>query len=259
MSENGISLTKTQKARVKWLKNLGLRMGIDFEIGGDGLFLYLLDEYVPWESFASKEYRDMIAELAEGNGQAFEYDAETRAALAQELEPAGHLHIGKDVVDMRAPSLEELERQANEDHILGLLNDHIGSHDGDGSVMEEVVVAQLEAMIEPMIEALAHKEVVMEPSIAQEEPIFVVTTTGVVLSKGFRKQIAEKTREFFTQADEGEDIPALLQRMCIEAWGESQRTFRAAFAVKLYAQAVMRSLQAQVRQGNKLSVNQHWA
>lgn len=241
-----ITLSKTQKARLVWLKGLGLRTGIDFEIGGDGVFLYLLQEYIPWQSFADGEYRSFIEEMVRDNGagEVFEFDAETKALLEEDTED---LH--KTVYLSK-----EMENLMWFDEVL---NDHIGSG-GEDHVMEEVVAAQLEARIEPMIEALA-QEVVMEPGASKEEPIFIITETGVVLSKSFCKEIALRTKEFFAEADEGEDIPTLLQRLCIEKWGESQRTFRAAFAVKLYAQAVMRSLQAQALLGNKLSVNQYWA
>lgn len=238
-------LTKTQKVRMAWLKSLGLRPGVDFEVAEDGVMLFSADEFIAWEELASPERRKEIADLVElfGVGQVVEYDAETLSALS-------------------------------EDHIMGMVNPTISSNGQDDEILNEVLAAQLEATIEKQLAELneeeairlAHGEVVMEPEAAREEPLFMITgtgATGVELSKTFRKAIANRVKEFFVYSDEGNDIPALIEEECLNTWAchrEITRTHqRAAFAAKRYAAAVVRSLEGKAQTGRPLAVNTYWA
>lgn len=283
-----VTLSTTQKARVKQVEGLGLRLGADFEVRDTGILLISLGELFAWN-----EVKDRLSEIEEykelfGLGKPVEYDAETLAAL-------------------------------NEDHILSQLNDHIGSNGEDPGIMEEVVVAQLEATIAPLIEALevatetakaeglpcadlaAHEAemrdqetptVVMkplesggtcleeltpeqretveiayelEPEAAREEPIFTITNTGatgVYLSKRLRKAIARRVKEIFSDLEWTEDVAPQIEKECLARWGINRNTQRAAYACKRYAMAVERSLDNQRLAGahiERLAINSYWA
>ena len=252
MSENGVTLTKTQKARVKWLEDFGCRLGTDFEVGEEGLFIYAADEIVAWQDLAKKAFRKEIEEMIQvlGVGKPAEYNVETLSAL-------------------------------NEDHILSQLNDTNGSAGEDEEIVEEVLAAQLEATIEPLIEALEEEaveeakekakaeaefiqecgpEAVMEPDAEQEEMAFVITARGVDLGKAFRQAIAARAKEMFETAGTGTDIPSRIQRECMAAWGEITRTRqRGAYAAYRYATAVVRNLTRQAHGGMELHINSYWA
>lgn len=250
-----MTLTKVQKARVKGLKALGLRLGVDFEVAEDGVFIFSLDEFVAWQELASRERRNEIAEFVGvmGVGTVQEYDAETQAAL-------------------------------NEDVILSMVNPHIGSNGEDKEIVNELLCAQLEAhvrsllageILEPSLEEeeaiiLSHQEayspeVVMEPEAAREEPLWMITNTGatgVALSERLRKAIAQRVRELFTDLEWTEEVAPQIQKECLAKWGVSRSTQRAAYACKRYAAVVERSLDAQVLAGvasKHLAVNSYWA
>ena len=257
-------LSSTQRARVKWLKGLGLRIGQDFEVEETGVFLYVLDDHVPWQNLASQENRDLITEMVRDNGagKPFEYDAETLSAL-------------------------------NEDHILSMVNDHIGSAGEDSEILNEVLCAQLEAQVGQVLDAIEGEDaeakvavtealervavqveaeiaaevdkVIMEPAAEREEMAFVITASGVALSRAFRQAIAARAKELFEQpiwkreADLGRDIPTAIQGECLSAWGEITRTRqRGAYAAYRYAVAVVRNLTRQAQGGLEFRVNSYW-
>ena len=238
MSENGVTLTKTQKARVKWLEDFGCRLGTDFEVAEEGLFIYAADEYVAWQDLSKKAFRKEIEEMIQvlGVGKPLEYDVETLSAL-------------------------------NEDHILSQLNDTNGSAGEDKEIVEEVLAAQLEATIQPVIEALAQEEVVMEPAAEREEMAFVITAKGVDLSRAFRQAIAARVKLLFeedaqlTGGESANTIPSRIKRECLSAWEgfESRPHQRGAFAASRYAAVVVRNLTRQAQGGLGLQVNTYWA
>ena len=246
MSES-ITLTKTQKVRVKWLEGLGCRLGVDFEVGAEGLFIYAADEYVAWQELASKECRAEIEELIEANGvgEVVEYDAETGPALTAAL------------YDDLADSEMKLHR-------FGPISDdpHIG-FGGEEPIVEELVAVQLAAQIAPLIEAMVvEPEVVMEPEAAREEPLFVITNTGatgVALSKRLRQEIAETVRELFHPDDMGAEVVQSCRKYYELLFGPEREGMRAAYACSQYAKAVVRSPNRQVQAGVELQVNTYWA